>query len=85
MVDLDTFVTWLYVSADDYCKEHLPPECHPGSVGSLSRSEVLTLAILGQWSRFRSESAFWAEVRRRLGAAFPRLPDRSQFSRLERH
>lgn len=85
MVDLDTFVTWLYVSADDYCKAFLPSDCHPGPVATLSRSEVVTLAILGQWSRFRSESVFWAEVQRRLGAAFPCLPDRSQFNRLVRH
>lgn len=85
MIDLDTFVTWLYVTVDDYCKEHLPPERHPGPDARLSRSEVITLALLGQWSRFRSETAFYAEVQRRLSGAFPQLPDRSQFNRLVRH
>ena len=84
MVDLDTFVTWLYVEVDDYCNAHFPPEPRHGRTPTLCRSEVITLALVGQWSRFGSERRFYAEVRRRLGAAFPRLPDRSQFNRLVR-
>lgn len=84
MVDLDTFVTWLYVMVDDYCKEQVPPAHHPGPTPTLSRSEVVTLAILGQWSRFRNETAFYAEVQRRLRPAFPHLPDRTQFNRMVR-
>jgi hypothetical protein len=30
MVDVDTFLTILYVMADDFCKTSLPPEPHPG-------------------------------------------------------
>ena len=84
MVDLDTFVTWLYVTVDDYCKDHVPLPRHPGRSASLCPSEVITLALLGQWARFGSERRFYREVQRRLGAAFPRLPDRSQFNRLVR-
>jgi hypothetical protein len=29
MVDVDTFLTTLYVMADDFCKTSLPPEPHP--------------------------------------------------------
>ena len=49
MVDVDTFLTTLYVMVDDFCKTSLPPESHPGPQAALSRSEVVTLAIFGQW------------------------------------
>jgi hypothetical protein len=42
-MDTDTFLTTLYVMADDFCKYRLPPERVPGPRGSLSRSEVVTL------------------------------------------
>jgi hypothetical protein len=84
MVDLDTFVTLLYVEVDDYCKAHLPPEPRHGHPPSLCRSEVITLAVLGQWSRFGGERRFYAEATRRLRSAFPQLPHRSQYNRLVR-
>jgi Transposase DDE domain len=85
MVDIDTFLTTLYVIVDEYCKWELPPEAnHPGPQASLSRSEVVTLAMFGQWSQFPSERAFYRYAQRRLQAAFPTLPDRSQFNRLQR-
>jgi hypothetical protein len=85
MVDLDTFVTLLYVTVDDCCKHFLPPEpIHPGRRPSLSRSEVITLALVEQWATFRGERAFYRYARRHLIDAFPHLPDRSQFNRLLR-
>jgi hypothetical protein len=48
MVDIDTFLTTLYVMVDDFCKTALPAESPPGPAAALSRSEVLTLAIFGQ-------------------------------------
>jgi hypothetical protein len=30
MVDVDTFLTTLYVMVDDFCKLALSPELHPG-------------------------------------------------------
>ena len=85
MLDLDTFVTTLYVVIDTI-DQTLPPEAvHPGPAAGLCRSEVLTLAILGQWSRFPSERAFWRYAQGHLRAAFPGLPHRSQFNRLLRH
>ncbi len=85
MIDMDTFVTELYVKVDDFCKACLPPE--PQQTGpdpSLSRSEVVTLAIFGQWANFLSERGFYRYARRHLRSAFPTLPDRGQFSRLQR-
>lgn len=85
MVDADTFLTILYVMADDFCKSRLPPEISPGPDASLTRSEVVTLALFGQWDRFRSERHFYRYAEKRLRPAFPTLPHRSQFNRLVRH
>jgi len=82
-MDMDTFVTTVYVMADDYCKslKRRPP---PGAVPSLSLSEVVALAVVGQWGQFTSERAFYRYAARRLRQAFPDLPDRAQFNRLVR-
>ena len=40
MVDVDTFLTTLYVMIDDFCKTSLPLEPHPGPEAALSRSET---------------------------------------------
>ena len=85
MIDLDTFVTLLYVSVDDYCKANLPADPRrAGRQPSLSRSEVITLGLIEQWAVFRSERAFYRYACRHLRPAFPSLPDRSQFNRLLR-
>src|SRR5512135_2868722 len=84
MVDSDTFLTTLYVMIDDFCKSHHSPEQRGGTPASLTPSEVLTLALFGQWQRFSSERAFYRYAQRHLCGAFPTLPDRSQFNRLRR-
>jgi hypothetical protein len=85
MVDVDTFLTTLYVMIDDFCKLSLPAESQPGPQAALSRSEVLTLAIFGQWQDFGSERGFYRYAQRHLRAAFPQLPTREQFNRQMRH
>jgi len=85
MVDIETDLSTLYVMSDDFCKWHLPAEARqPGPQASLSRSEVITLALFGQWVQFKSERAFYRYAELHLRAAFPALPDRSQFNRLMR-
>lgn len=81
MVDVDTFLTILYVMVDDFCKTSLLPERRPGPQGTLSRSEVVTLAMFGQWQGFGSERGFYRYAQRHLRAAFPQLPTREQFNR----
>src|ERR671931_2557130 len=81
MLDADTFLTTLYVVIDDFCKAELSWELHPGPAAALSRSEVLTLAIFGQWQGFGSERGFYRYAQRHLRAAFPTLPAREQFNR----
>jgi hypothetical protein len=83
MLDVDTFLTTLYVITDDFCQSH-PPKRHPGPNASLSESEVITLAIFARWSRFASERDFYRYASGHLREAFPTLPDRSQFNRLVR-
>jgi hypothetical protein len=80
MVDANTFLTALYVLVDDMIVE-LPGVSHPGPVAALTTSEVVTLALFGQWARFRGERAFYRYARRYLRGAFPRLPDRGQYNR----
>ena len=71
MLDADTFLLLLYVLVDDFCKAHLGPEIRPGPAAALGRSEVVALAVFGQWGVFRSERGFYRYARRRLRAAFP--------------
>jgi hypothetical protein len=83
MLDVDTFLTALYVMVDDFCHSQ-PPKRRPGPQASLSESEVITLAIFARWGRFCGERDFYRYARRCLHDAFPTLPDRSQFNRLVR-
>lgn len=85
MIDTNTFLTTLYVVVDDFCKLRLAPEPVTLPMPSLTRSEVVTLALFGQWNHFPSERAFYRYAKRHLRNAFPRLPDRSQLNRLIRH
>ena len=81
MVDMDTFLTTLYVIVDDFCKTSLPVETPSGPYAALTRSEGVTLAIFGQWQGFGSERGFYRYAQRHLRAAFPTLPAREQFNR----
>jgi hypothetical protein len=85
MLTVDTFLTTLYVIADDFCKTELPPVAmRPGPRPALTPSEVITLAVFGQWRQFHSERAFYRYAQQHLRQAFPTLPDRAQFNRLLR-
>jgi Transposase DDE domain len=85
VIDVDTFLTILHVMVDDFCQSHPTTQyTHPGPQAALSCSEVVTLALVGQWAQFPSERAFYRYAERHLRPAFPTLPDRSQFNRLQR-
>lgn len=86
MLDFDTFLTILYVKVDDFCKSFLPnqDQSRPGPKPSLSVSEVVTLTIVGQWQRWWSERDFYRWAKYHLHSAFPSLPSRPQFNRLQR-
>ncbi len=85
-MDQDTFLTTLYVMIDDFCQSAgLTQKHRPGPIASLSCSEVVTLAVFGQWGRFPSERAFYRYAASHLRPAFPTLPEREQFNRLQRN
>jgi len=47
MLDIDTFLTILYVKVDDCCKQDLQAQHRPGPKASLAPSEVTTLSLFG--------------------------------------
>jgi hypothetical protein len=82
-VDLDSFLVSLYVLVDDWWQER-HPSCarkKPGRPALLSDPEVITLAILAQWPRFRSERDFWRFAHAHLREYFPNLCSQGQFNR----
>lgn len=85
MLNLDTFLTILYVSVDDFCQSNPAVTRRPGRPASLEPSEVITLALLAQFWWFRSERDFYRYAWNHLRPAFPNLPDRAQLNRLMRH
>jgi hypothetical protein len=92
MLDVDTFLTTLYVLVDEECKAQqaapapaAPRRCLPtGRPPKLTPSEVITLGLFAQWGLFGSERAFYRYAQRHLRPAFPTLPHRSQYNRLLR-
>lgn len=84
-MDLDTFITTVYVMIDDYCKtQEVKRTKTCGPIPSLTISEVLSLVLMSRWNRFSSDRDFYRFADQHLRAAFPSLPDYSQFNRLMR-
>jgi hypothetical protein len=82
-MDLETFLVSLYVVVDDWRKRHrLHSLRRVGRPLSLPDPEVLTLAILAQWPRWRSERDFWRYADLYLRSYFPNLVSQSQLNRL---
>ena len=82
-MDLDSFLVSLYVLTEDWWKATHSSSDTPG-VGRpslISDPEILTLAILAQLPRFRSERDFWRFARVHLSEYFPTLCSQSQFNR----
>jgi hypothetical protein len=81
-MDLDSFLVSLYVTVDDWWRaSHASTPRRPGRPALLADSEVLTLAILAQWPRFRSERDFWRFACSHLRSYFLSLCTQSQFNR----
>jgi hypothetical protein len=82
MLDLDSFLVSLYVLVDDWWKlKHSSQPPRAGRPALLTDSEVITLAILAQWPRFRSERDFWRFAHAHLRPYFPKLCSQSQLNR----
>ena len=81
-MDLDSFLVSLYVQIEDWWKtNHSSATRRPGRPALLSEPEVLTLAILAQWPRFRSECDFWRFAWAHLRPYFPMLCSQGQLNR----
>jgi hypothetical protein len=82
MLDLDSFLVSLYVLVDDWWKlKHSSKPPRTGRPALLTDPEVITLAILAQWPRWRSERDFWRFAHAHLRPYFPTLCSQSQFNR----
>lgn len=78
----ETVVIEVYVMIEELSATVLPPERRRrGQQPALSRSEVLTLAVLSQLRCFGSERGFYRSISTSWRHLFPRLPDRSQLNR----
>src|SRR5215203_2033331 len=83
-MDLDSFLVSLYVLVDDWWQEHHPSSVRnkkPGRPALRAEPEVITLAILAQWPRFRSERDFWRFAHSHLRPYFPMLCSQGQLNR----
>jgi len=80
---LDSFPVALYVLVDDWWQASRPLSGRGrGRPVLLSESEVLTLAILVRWPRWRSERDFWRFADAyHLRSCFPGLLSQSQLNR----
>ncbi len=84
-MDLDSFLVSLYVLTENWWKDtYAPDTAGVGRPSLISDPEILTLAILAQWPRFRSERDFWRFANAHLREYFPTLPSQSQFNRRAR-
>jgi hypothetical protein len=61
--------------------QEMPVPRRRGRPAVLSESEVLTLALVAQWPRWRSERDFWRFARVHLRSYFPALGSQSQLNR----
>lgn len=84
MLDIDTFLTTLYVMIDTFCQAQRSERIRQGPKASLTCSEVMTLAIFAQWGLFDSERSFYRFADHHWRPYFPTLPTRPQLNRLIR-
>ena len=81
-MDLETLPISLYVQVDDWWqREHSSTPRRPGRPPSLSGAEVLTLAILSQWPRWRSERVFYRFTDAHFREYFPNRVSHGQLNR----
>src|SRR5262245_52321882 len=89
-MDIDTFFTIMYVLVDEWYKREGATlmQRHAGPELQMSDSEVLTLAIAGQWREgvpWRSERSLVLYMQRHGQGWFPRMLKRSAFNYRVRH
>jgi hypothetical protein len=85
-LDLETFLTALYVIVDDFYQSHIAPQMPVcgGPAAQMSDSEVLCLGLAAQWRSgvpWNSERGIMRYVRKHLGHLFPAVLTQSVFNR----
>jgi hypothetical protein len=85
-LDLETFLTTLYVRVDDLYQQGIAPQMPvcSGAPPELSDSEMLCLGLAAQWRSgvpWKSERGCLRYVRKHLHGMFPRLTCQSAFNR----
>jgi hypothetical protein len=89
-MDLDTFLTQLYVLIDDWFKQEFEDGLsrHAGASVRMSDSEVLTVAVAGQWRAgvpWRSERGVVRYMCRQGRGWFPTMLQKSAFNQRVRN
>jgi hypothetical protein len=84
-MDIETFLTELYVIVDDCYKEHIAGQVkkHAGAEARLSDSEVMTIALAGQWRKgvaWDSERSLVRWMNAHGRKLFPHMLQRSAFN-----
>ena len=85
-LDLETFLTALYVIVDDFYQSHIRPQMPAwgGPSAQMSDSEVLCLGLAAQWRSgvpWKSERGVLRYVHKHLGHLFPILLSQGAFNR----
>jgi hypothetical protein len=85
-LDLETFLTILYVRVDDLYQQVIAPQMPAcgGPTPELSDSEMLCLGLAAQWRSgvpWKTERGCLRYVRKHLHPLFPRLTSQSAFNR----
>jgi hypothetical protein len=85
-LDLETFLTALYVIVDDFYQSHIAPQMPAcgGPAAQRSDSEVLCLGLAAQWRSgvpWQSERGIMQYVRKHLGHLCPPVLTQSAFHR----
>ena len=85
-LDLETFLTALYVIVDDFYQSHIQPQmpARGGPQAEMSDSEVLCLGLAAQWRSgvpWKTERGVLRSVQKHLRHLFPILLSQSAFNR----
>jgi hypothetical protein len=85
-LDLETFLTILYVRVDDLYQQVIAPQMPAcgGPTPALSDSEVLCLGLAAQWRsgvQWKTERGFWRYMLKHQRRMFPGLTSQSAFNR----
>jgi hypothetical protein len=80
IADFDDFCLWMYVVIDEIWERLAPLFTRPGPAPVCSDSDLITMAIVGQWRGWDVETELVSQWHERRDL-FPDVPERSRFNR----